>query len=251
MAGSKKGEISGSEFEVDSQDFHLQSQIKTLRRVDSIRVGVTLLALLMGLSILGVSADAVNTYNATHVSYDFLLPLWPDEFDLRPTVALVVGATLVMVANALSLVASKVQSVSHPPPPPPPGGRGFNAVMVTWLTRPSNQLRQRTAVHKPLMFVAPFVGLAAAVIAIIFFYAVNTSDTYDTLLSWTCRWKEVGMAQKPHFGTLCKESWAGLYLSILLIPVEAAVFALAIWQVKVEKHTSAYSQARKSSSPVM
>jgi len=99
--------------------------------------------------------------------------------------------------------------------------------------------------------VAPFIGLAAAVIAMVFFYAVNTSDTNDTLLSWTCRWKEVGMTQKPHFGTLCKESWAGLYLSILLIPVEAAVFALAGWQRKIEKHANAYSQARKSSSPVM
>jgi len=222
MPGSKKGEMSGSEFEVDSQDLHLQSQIKSLRRVDSIRVGVTVLALLMGLTILGVSADTVNSYNSTHVSYDFLLPLWPDEFDLRPTVALVVGATLVVIMNSLSLVASKVQSV-----------------------------RQRTAVHTPMMFVAPFVGLAAAIIAIIFFYAVNASNTSDTLLSWTCRWKSVGMMQKPHFGTLCKESWAGLYLSILLIPVEAAVFAFASWQRKIEKHANAYSQARKSSSPVM
>jgi len=116
MAGSKKGEVSGSEFEVDSHDFHLQSQIKSLRRVDTIRVGVTVLALLMGITVLGVSADAVNTYNATHVSYDFLLPLWPDEFDFRPTIALVVGATLVVVTNILSLLASKVQSVSFPCP---------------------------------------------------------------------------------------------------------------------------------------
>ena len=101
------------------------------------------------------------------------------------------------------------------------------------------------------MFVAPFVGLTAAIIAIVFFYAVNASNTSDTLLSWTCRWKTVGMMQKPHFGTLCKESWAGLYLSILLIPVEAAVFAFASWQKKIEKHADAYSQARKSSSPVM
>ena len=115
MPGSKKGEMSGSEFEVDSQDLHLQSQIKSLRRVDSIRVGVTVLALLMGLTILGVSADTVNSYNSTHVSYDFLLPLWPDEFDLRPTVALVVGATLVVIMNCLSLAASKVQSVSLTP----------------------------------------------------------------------------------------------------------------------------------------
>ena len=119
------------------------------------------------------------------------------------------------------------------------------------LTDVARQLRQRTAVHTPLMFVAPLIGLIAAVIAMVFFYAVNASDTYDTLLSWTCRWKSVDMMQKPHFGTLCKESWAGLYLSILLIPVEAAVFAFAGWQMKLEKHANAYSQARKSSSPAL
>jgi len=222
MAGQMKGEASSSEFEVDSQDLHLQSQIKNLRRVDAVRVSVTLLALLMGISILGVSADAINVYNATYVSQNYLLPLWPDDFDLRPTVALVVGATIVVLTNTVSLLFSRVQS-----------------------------LRQKTPLHTPLMFVAPFIGLLAALIAMIFFYAVNASDTFDTLLSWTCRWNSLNMMQKPHFGTLCKESYAGLYLAILLIPVEAAVLAIASWQMKVERHTSAYTHARKSSSPVM
>jgi hypothetical protein len=101
------------------------------------------------------------------------------------------------------------------------------------------------------MFVAPFVGLTAALIAMIYFYAVNASNTDETLLSWTCRWSAVSMTRKPHFQTLCKESWAALYLAILLIPVEAAVMALAAWQVKVERHTAAYSWARKSSSPAI
>lgn len=84
-----------------------------------------------------------------------------------------------------------------------------------------------------------------------FFYAINASDTVDTLLSWSCRWGPLSMSERPQFSTLCKESWAGVYLSILLIPVEAAALALAGWQLKVERHTSAYSRARKSSSPVM
>jgi len=100
-------------------------------------------------------------------------------------------------------------------------------------------------VHTSLAFAAPLVGLIAAVIAMIFFYAVNASATEDTLLSWTCRWKAVPMSQRPQFGTLCKESYAGLYLSILLIPVEALVLAVAGWQMKVERYTTAYASARK------
>ncbi len=84
-----------------------------------------------------------------------------------------------------------------------------------------------------------------------FFYAINASETVDTLLSWTCRWTSLNMSQRPHFATLCKESQAGLYLSILLIPVEALVLALASWQLKLQKHTTAYARARKSSSPII
>ncbi len=113
---TKKGETSSSDFEVDSQDLHLQSQMKTVRRVDGARVGVTVLALLMGLTVLGVSADALNVYNATNVPQQFFLPLWPDDFDLRPTIALVIGAVFIVVANIVSLFASKVPAVSNPSP---------------------------------------------------------------------------------------------------------------------------------------
>lgn len=109
---SKRGYASS--FEVDSQDLHLQSKVRTLRMLDGARIGLTILALAMGITILGVSADTLAVYDATHVPREFLLPLWPDSFNLRPTVALVVGSTIVLVANAVSLLFSKVHSVSQP-----------------------------------------------------------------------------------------------------------------------------------------
>ncbi len=101
------------------------------------------------------------------------------------------------------------------------------------------------------MFTAPFVGLVGALIALIFFYAINASDSTDSLLSWSCRWNILNMTQRPNFGTLCRESWTGVYLSILLIPVEAVVLAVAGWQLKAESNASVYSRARKSNSPIM
>lgn len=217
-----KEKASNSDFEVDSRDGHLQSKLKTIRLIDGVRVGITVLALLFGITILGVSADALSVYKSTSVPSSYLLPLWPEEFDLRPTIALVIGATFVMVCNIASLASSKVPT-----------------------------LRNKVMVHTSVMFAAPLVGFIAALIAVIFFYSVNASPTSDSLLSWTCRWKTVTMMERPHFATLCKESWTGVYMSILLIPIEAAVLAVAGWQLKLEKHTSAYSNARRTPSPVM
>lgn len=111
MARQIHEKASASDFEVDSQDLHLQSKVRSLRLVDTARISLTALALLMGLTVLGVSADALHVYNETHLGREFRLPLWPDEFNLRPTVALVAGAAVVVVCNAVSLVGSKVQSV--------------------------------------------------------------------------------------------------------------------------------------------
>jgi hypothetical protein len=114
MSDETKGPASTSEFEYDSHDLQYQSHLRSIRLFDSIRVGLTGLALLSGLTILGTSGHTLNVYNTTSISADFLLPLWPDAFDLRPTVALVVGSTIVVLTSILSLASSKVPQVSTP-----------------------------------------------------------------------------------------------------------------------------------------
>lgn len=109
-----------------------------------------------------------------------------------------------------------------------------------------------TPVHNSIIFAAPLAGLVAALIAMIWFYAVNASNSTDTLLSWTCRWEAVAMTRAPRWQNMCRESLTGVYLSILLIPVETAVIAVAGYQMTVERHTSAYARAQKRSpSPVV
>lgn len=113
MSTGEKNIPQSSDFEVDPEDTHFSSNTRILRTIDAARVSLTALALLAGITILGVSADALAVYDATHVPASFLLPLWPDDFDLRPTVALVVGSSIVIVVNFISLLFSRVQSVSH------------------------------------------------------------------------------------------------------------------------------------------
>lgn len=85
--------------------------------LDAVRIGITTLALLTGLTILGLAGNALAVYNATRLQDAVWLSLWPAAFDLRPTVALVVGSSLVTLANIAGLLCSKVPhvSLSHSP----------------------------------------------------------------------------------------------------------------------------------------
>ncbi|KAK1987040.1 hypothetical protein LZ30DRAFT_580870 [Colletotrichum cereale] len=225
MSSEPKNVSRTSDFEVDIEESHNSSQARVLKAVDAARVSLTALALLASITVLGVSADALAVYDATHVPAHYLLPLWPDAFDLRPTVALVVGSSILIIANMVSLLFSRVR-----------------------------YLRGQTLIHSSLAVAAPAVGLIASIISMSFFYSINASTTVDTLQSWSCRWSSVVMMTRPHFGTLCKQSKAGLYLSVLLIPVEAIVLGAGAYQMIVERNASRSSsvvqQQRKSGSPV-
>lgn len=88
------------------------------------------------------------------------------------------------------------------------------------------------------------------------FYAVNASITVDTLQSWSCRWRQVNMMQRPHFGTLCSQSRAAVVLAILLVPIELGIAVLAALQGKAERRARLAAAARggsprKTGSPLM
>ncbi|KAI1085870.1 hypothetical protein F5B20DRAFT_575370 [Whalleya microplaca] len=221
MSSDQKNPTSTSEVEVDPHDIQYQRHVKQVRLVDSARVGLTGLALLCGIAVLGTSGDTLAIYNATHLSSDFNLPLWPNQFDIRPTIALVVGSSLVVLANIVSLLFSKVKTLR---------GRAW---------------------HTPITFTTPFVGFTAVMISMIFFYAINTSITDDTLQSWSCQWGFANMKSKPHFGTLCKESQTALYLSVVLVPIELIIFTIASYQWALERKATSIMRPRKSSSPAL
>lgn len=112
MSQDTKSPVVASDYEVDAQDSQYYSHVRTIRLVDGVRVSLTLLAVLSGITILGTSGHALDVYNTTSLATTFLLPLWPDEFDARPTVALVVGSAIVVLASIISLAFSKTPSVS-------------------------------------------------------------------------------------------------------------------------------------------
>ncbi|PNY24713.1 Uncharacterized protein TCAP_05353 [Tolypocladium capitatum] len=223
MSSGLKNEISASEFEVDARRL-LRSKARMVGMVHSLRVTMTLLALAAGITMLGLSGNSLAVYRTTYVPDDYLLPLWPESFDVRPTTALVVGSAVVTVANVMSLCASQTPS-----------------------------LRARAGAHASASLAAPMVGFVAALVAMAFFYAVDASTTVDTFQSYTCRWKQVNMTAQPRFGTLCRQSEAGLMLAVLLVPLELFVLATACFQVFLERKVSAVSHEHddRGGSPAM
>ncbi|KAK5636981.1 hypothetical protein RRF57_012693 [Xylaria bambusicola] len=213
---------SASNFEVDPRDLTYQQHQGAIRLLNGIRVGLTVLALVSGITILGTSANAILVYNNTHVSSAFNLALWPEAFDLRPTVAQVVGSSIIILASLVSLIFSRAQV-----------------------------LHNQRFMHTSLTFIAPFVGFVAALIGISFYYGVNASSAVDTLQSWSCRWSSINMRIEPYFGTLCRQSQTALYLSVILVPVELVTLAAAGVQMSLERKASVFVPEHKPSSPAL
>ncbi|GKU02469.1 hypothetical protein FLAG1_02196 [Fusarium langsethiae] len=224
MSIGTKTEISASNFETDVESVRTETSFRLYRLIDGARLGLTVLALAAGLTILGLSADTIAVYHATYVPEDWFLQLWPSNFDMGPSIALVVGGALVVVANLVSLIAGKI-----------PTARGNAAIKAV------------------IKFTPPAIALIAAIISMSFFYGVNASTTNDSLQSWTCRWKDVTMTVQPHFGTLCKQSKASVGLAVMLVPVEAIILGLAAYQFVLEKRFSmtSHGSGRKAGSPAL
>ncbi|KUJ12793.1 uncharacterized protein LY89DRAFT_193282 [Mollisia scopiformis] len=167
--------------------------------VDSINLGLTVLALLSAMTIVGTSAETLQVYNTTRLGNGHFLSMWPNEFDIRPTVALVVCGSIMIVAAALGVVVKKVPAIAN-----------------------------HTLLATPLSLLFPSISLVAALIATSFFYGVNTSSSTFSLQSWTCQWSDIDMDVKPHWGTLCKESKVALYLSVMMIPLQVLVLGTVV-----------------------
>jgi hypothetical protein len=102
------------QFQSDFEEFDTPTQrtkAPVSRILDSVRLGLTLLALLSSIVIVGTSSHTLGTFQSTHLGDEFLLPLWPADFDLRPTTALVACSVFIIFFSALSLIASSVPAV--------------------------------------------------------------------------------------------------------------------------------------------
>lgn len=109
-----KTEVTTSDFDQESRS--LNSKVRLVNSLDLATQALTVLALIAGTAVLGLSADALKIYNETHVAPEYLLPLWPENVDVRGSVSLVACSAIVAVVSLLALVLSKVSTVRPPSP---------------------------------------------------------------------------------------------------------------------------------------
>ncbi|KAH6681797.1 hypothetical protein B0J14DRAFT_577184 [Halenospora varia] len=191
---------------------------KTSRMVEAAVSGLNVLALCSSLAIVGTAGETLSTYNTTHLAQEYLLPLWPTEFDLRPTTALVACGAVLIVSSAVSLAASFVPAV-----------------------------RNKNLIHLSISYLCPVIGLIAGLVGISFFYGVNSSNTVSTIQSWSCQWSSIDMQVKPHWGALCKESKTALYLMVMMIPLQVIILGAAAFGAFATKKQQPVTHERKGS----
>lgn len=187
--------------EFDSIDEERAAKSASLvAKLDALRLGMIALAIVSAIAVLGTAGDSLATYHKTALGSGYIISLWPNEFDIRPTTAIVACSVVVLVSSIISLVGFKVSAIRN--------NRLLNAGFSIGL---------------------PIISLIAALVASSFFYGVNTSNTNHSLQSWSCQWSPIQMDTKPHWGTLCKESKAALYLTVMWIPLEIIVLGAAMF----------------------
>jgi len=176
------------------------------RMIESVGLGLTVLALLSSITIVGTAGDTLGVYNKTTLGSEFPLALWPREFDLRPTIVLVTCGAIVMLSSIALLIATKVPAI-----------------------------RKISLLSTAISYIAPTVSLIVALVAISFFYGINASRTNSSLQSWSCQWSHIEMDVQPHWNMLCKESKTALYLTVMIIPLQVIVLGTAAWSALAQK----------------
>lgn len=201
-----KPKLSPDYQEFDAPPIAIQRVGSATRAVEGARLGLTVLAFVAGVVILATSADTLTTYNETHLSEDFFLPLWPNNFNIRPTMALVTCGSIILIASAISLAVSKIPALSS-----------------------------KVGLRMIVSLLTPVISLIAGIIGTSFFYGVNASETEFSLQGWSCQWTDVNMSTEPNFSMLCDESQAALSLTVMIIPLQILVLGMSVIDLVVSK----------------
>lgn len=83
---------------ISANDEHEANEASAARRIrilDVARLALTLLTIAAAAAVVGCEAHTLSVYNATQLDDGFFLPpLWPSDFDLRPSQGLLVGGAV-------------------------------------------------------------------------------------------------------------------------------------------------------------
>ncbi|PBP25237.1 hypothetical protein BUE80_DR003710 [Diplocarpon rosae] len=215
-----------------------QQRTGAARLVESVGLGLTVLVLASSIVIVATAGDTLAVYNQTTLGPEFPLALWPRDFDLRPTVALVTCGAIMTLCSVACLLATQVPVVFSPSPSPSPLPRPLTRGQWAAADEVFQQIQKAHRGPAGISYLAPAVSLVTALVGTLFFYAVDASETNSSLQSWSCQWSSIDMDVQPHWETLCAESRIALSLTIMLIPLQVCVLGAMAWSQRAAKKPS-------------
>ncbi|KAB8297113.1 hypothetical protein EYC80_002498 [Monilinia laxa] len=177
------------EFTPESSNPRPQSTI-----AQNAHIAVTAISAVLGLVIMATSADALRVFHSTHLGSEFHLPVWPQSFDLAPTIAGVACGVTIFVMNCVALVGQIVPALKR------------------------NPLSLPALVPLSIAFIAAVISTAIP------FNALGFSTRWS-VQSWSCQWSNISTSTAPHWGSLCTESRAASILSVCVVPLDGLVVA--------------------------
>ncbi|KAJ9287419.1 hypothetical protein DTO021C3_5110 [Paecilomyces variotii] len=199
-----------SGFSSDQESAYL-SRAKVVNRI---RLGVAFLIFAAAVAIVGCEAVPLHHYKETSSFEKYWLVLWPLNLDLRQTNALLACGAVIAFQALIYIIAAILPS-------------------------PHSKTRLLTF----LSAAVALAGLITSVTGVVFAIYMppsrypNGFTNYETIHSWTCRWKSLkgmnvtdngqSLSAPASFSRDCMETRAGLILLGLLISLEVIMGAAA------------------------
>ncbi|OQO09755.1 hypothetical protein B0A48_05158 [Cryoendolithus antarcticus] len=158
------------------------------------------LSIALSIAVLACSARTLAIFNAQHTTNAWLLPIWPNHFDLTGLKTLIGTSTGIVVLNAVAIVALFVPSMPA----------SFTVLLSSVLS-----------------------SILALVALIMPSLLNNKAPRRDTLQTWTCAWhdKSTFSGQQPpaQFSTLCHQTRFTTFTPIPLLLLQLLLLATAAY----------------------
>lgn len=195
-----------------STDREESSFLKRNRLIHLARLGLSILITIAGIATIACEAVPLRHYNDTSKWASDDLPLWPMNFDLRPTIAALACGCVITALNLVYVISALLPS-------------------------PHSRIKLLNS-YSSLSAISGFIAALVGIIFIIYRPSSNYPSGFsnnETLHSWTCKWKTGanGDTTPVHFSRDCTNTRAGfamLCLSLgleILMGIAAAVGSLS------------------------
>lgn len=97
-----------------ASDHEESTYLLNTKRLHRARLVLSTIILAASAAVIGCEAHALSQYNATHLSSEWWLPLWPQHFDIRPTRAILISGGIIAALSLIYIFGAMIPSVRSP-----------------------------------------------------------------------------------------------------------------------------------------